>query len=178
MLSNEDGAVSAQHPNAPEDAAIGEMTITILTDAQDAVQVEKISAHKVRADDGQMYPWTFETSNYDGEAEMEQTHFESFSVDSIELESGIVIIRTSEPFADGEKLYVNGGTMIELATSGEFGGNGYYISGVDGTNTAFSIHTSLPPTFANWVNGSTFTAYTPGGGTVQRSAGSFNTPSP
>ena len=72
MLSNKDGAVAASHPSAQEDAAIGEMTITILTDAQKAVQVEKISAHKVRADDGEMYPWTFEASNYDGAAQTEE----------------------------------------------------------------------------------------------------------
>ena len=91
------------------------------------------------------------------------------------LESGIGIVRTFERMTDGEKLYINGGTMIELATSGEFGGNGYYID-VDETRTVFTIHASLPTTDANRVNGSTFTAYT-GGGTVQRSTGSaFGTP--
>jgi hypothetical protein len=57
---------------ASGDLLEGEMSITVLDDTATARQVLKIAGRKVTADDGSMYPWTFDDSNTDGAVEMEE----------------------------------------------------------------------------------------------------------
>tara|TARA_R110000782_G_scaffold12064_3_gene36162 strand:- start:2217 stop:2933 length:717 start_codon:yes stop_codon:yes gene_type:complete len=166
MLSNKDGAVANSHPSAPEDAAIGEMTITILTDAQKAVQVEKISAHKVRADDGEMYPWTFEASNYDGVAQIEEAGGEILHiVDSITFgTSSFILTVIGHGLASGDAVHVDGGSLTELSTAGVNGGNGYYVN--RNNDDEITLHTGFPITLGNIVDSTNFINEYTGGGTL------------
>jgi hypothetical protein len=52
--------------------AAGEMTLTLKLDDTTVVRAVKISARKITANDGEMYPWNFSTSTTDGAAQVEE----------------------------------------------------------------------------------------------------------
>lgn len=159
MLSDKDGAVDGSHAKAPEDLNLGEMTITVLTDASDAVQVEKISAHKVTADDGNMYPWVFDANLADGAVQIEEAGGTILVIESISLADPAVVTITDHGYTTNDLVIIDGGDMVELATAGVAAGNTYYVDVL--TADTFGLYSADGPVTS--VDSTLFTAYTTGG---------------
>jgi hypothetical protein len=65
--------------------AAGEMSITVTTDAGTDLFVTKISSHKITASDGNTYPWSFSSSNSDGEVQVEEAGTNSAFAGNVDL---------------------------------------------------------------------------------------------
>lgn len=70
---------------ADADLLSGEMSITVLNDAGDALYVTKISARKVTASDGMTYPWTFAASSVDNAVQVEEAGTDGEFTASVDL---------------------------------------------------------------------------------------------
>ena len=70
-------------PNA--NLAVGQMSITVTNDAGTDLFVTKISAHKVTASDGTVYPWNFSSSNSDGAVRVEEAGTNSSFAGNVDL---------------------------------------------------------------------------------------------
>jgi len=64
----------------------GQMSITVLNDAGDQLQVTKISGRKVTANDGNTYPWNFDADATDGGAQIEEAGDDSALANADDLE--------------------------------------------------------------------------------------------
>jgi hypothetical protein len=63
----------------------GEMSIKVATDAAAVVYVTKISARKVTASDGNMYPWNFSSSSSDAAVQIEEAGTNSVFAGNVDL---------------------------------------------------------------------------------------------
>ena len=64
---------------------VGEMSITIKNDAGTKLFVRKISAHKVTASDGLVYPWSFSSSTSDNKVQVEEAGTNSTFSGNVDL---------------------------------------------------------------------------------------------
>lgn len=81
------GVVATCTLTSTDDAnvAVGQMTITVLNDAGTKLFVTKMSAHKVTASDGVVYPWTYLSSNVDGAVQVEETGSDATFTGNVDL---------------------------------------------------------------------------------------------
>jgi len=64
----------------------GQMSITVLNDSGDQLQVTKISGRKVTGNDGNTYPWNFDADLTDGGAQIEEAGDDSSLTNADDLE--------------------------------------------------------------------------------------------
>lgn len=63
----------------------GQMSITVTNDAGTDLFATKISARKITASDGNVYPWTFSSSNTDGSVQVEEAGTNSTFAGNVDL---------------------------------------------------------------------------------------------
>ena len=63
----------------------GEMSITVKNDAGTKLFVTKITAHKITANDGRTYPWSFSSSTSDGRVQVEEAGTNSTFAGNVDL---------------------------------------------------------------------------------------------
>lgn len=102
-------------PKVSGDLAVGEMSITVKTDAGTAIQISKISAHRVTAS-GVSYPWNFSTSTSDNAVEIEEAGTDTAGTDATDLEgdetSSSITYTAGIEYAEGNNLEFDGTNSI------------------------------------------------------------------
>ena len=63
----------------------GEMSIKVKNDAGAVLYVTKITAHKVTASDGAVYPWSFTVSNSDSKVQVEEAGADAAFTGNVDL---------------------------------------------------------------------------------------------
>lgn len=101
---------------ASGDLAAGEMSITVKNDAGTAVQVTKISAHRITAG-GVSYAWNYSTSTTDGAVQIEEAGTDTSGSGATDLEGDDVVLPVwTINFAGYTEAYFTG-TVLQLGTN-------------------------------------------------------------